>query len=136
MSIAEQLLESPYREALVADATVVLNSEVADKRGLSGKFVKAGFAMVKGFKPGFIPHAIDDLLGDFVRQIEPFYLRWKESGSSQSCSAYFVANGPSVADALLAITAARAVHTSLADLARREPWRDAEELGGDQRLSG
>ncbi|MEE2828660.1 MAG: hypothetical protein VX498_05705 [Myxococcota bacterium] len=108
MSIAEQLLESPYREALVADATVVLNSEVADKRGLSGKFVKAGFAMVKGFKPGFIPHAIDDLLGDFVRQIEPFYLRWKESGSSQSCSAYFVANGPSVADALLAITDERA----------------------------
>ena len=108
MTIAEQLLQSPRREALVADATGVLNAEVASKRGLSGKFVKAGFAMVKGFKPGFVPHAIDDLLGDFVRQIEPFYIRWKDGGGGQSCSDYFVANGHSVADALLAITDDRA----------------------------
>lgn len=108
MSIAEQLLKSPNREALIADASSVLDAEVADKRGLSGKFVKGAFAVVKGFKPGFVPHAIDDLLEDFVRQVEPFYNDWKDSGDSRSCSDYFVANGGSVAEALLAITDDRA----------------------------
>lgn len=108
MSIAEQLLKSPHREALVADATVVLDTEVAAKSGFSGKFVKLAFRGVKSFRPGFVPHAIDDLLDDFVRQIEPFYVEWKSSGDSRSCSQYFVSRGGDVAEALLAITDERA----------------------------
>ena len=108
MSIAEQLLKSPQREALIADAAAVLNSEVADKRGLSGKLVKGAFAIVKGLKPGFVPHAIDDLLDDFVHRVEPFYSDWKESGSNGSCRDYFVAHGSNVAEALLDITDQRA----------------------------
>ena len=108
MSIAEQLLKSPHREALVADATAILDTEVASKSGLSGKFVKLAFRGVKSFKPGFVPHAIDDLLDDFVRQIEPFYAEWKSSDDSRSCSQYFVARGGEVAESLLAITDQRA----------------------------
>jgi hypothetical protein len=108
MSIAEQLLKPPHREALVADATAVLDTEVASKSGLSGKFVKLAFRGVKSFKPGFVPHAIDDLLDDFVRQIEPFYEEWKSSGDSRSCSQYFVARSGEVAESLLAITDQRA----------------------------
>ena len=70
MAIAEQLLKSPNREALVADATTILDAEVAGKSGLSGKFVKVAFRGVKSVRPGFVPHAIDDLLNDFVHQIE------------------------------------------------------------------
>lgn len=108
MSIAEQLLKPPHREALVADATAVLDTEVALKSGLSGKFVKLAFRGVKSFKPGFVPHAIDDLLDDFVRQIEPFYEEWKASDDSGSCSQYFVARSGEVAESLLAITDQRA----------------------------
>ena len=90
MSIADQLLSSPKREALVADATRVLDDEVAGKRGLSGKVVKVAFRGVKSFKPGFVPHAIDDLLDEFVRRIEPFYDEWKSSGDSRTCRDYFV----------------------------------------------
>ena len=108
MSISEQLLKSPQREALVADAAAVLDSEVSEKRGLSGKLVKGAFGLVKNRKPGFVPHAIDDLLDDFVHRVEPFYNDWKESGSSSSCRDYFVANGNNVAEALLAITDDRA----------------------------
>ena len=116
MSIADQLLSSPKREALVADATRVLDDEVAGKRGLSGKVVKVAFRGVKSFKPGFVPHAIDDLLDEFVRRIEPFYDEWQSSGDSRACRDYFVARGGDVADALLAITderAARSVNRSL-----------------------
>lgn len=108
MSIAEQLLKSPRREALVADATKVLDAEVAGKSGLSGKFVKVAFRGVKSFRPGFVPHAIEDLLDDFVHQIEPFYDQWKSSGDSRSCRDYFVSRGGDVAEALLAITDQRA----------------------------
>ena len=71
---------------------------------------------VKSFKPGFVPHAIDDLLDEFVRRIEPFYDEWQSSGDSRACRDYFVARGGDVADALLAITderAARSVNRSL-----------------------
>ena len=108
MAIAEQLLKSPNREALVADATIILDAEVAGKSGLSGKFVKVAFRGVKSVRPGFVPHAIDDLLNDFVRQIEPFYEEWKSSGDSRSCRDYFVARAVDVAEALLAITDGRA----------------------------
>jgi hypothetical protein len=108
MAIAEQLLKSPNREALVADATTILDAEVAGKSGLSGKFVKVAFRGVKSVRPGFVPHAIDDLLDDFVRQVEPFYEEWKSSGDSRSCRDYFVARGVEVAESLLAITDGRA----------------------------
>ena len=108
MSIAEQLLKSPHREALVADATTILDAEVAGKGGLSGKFVKLAFRGVKSFRPGFVPHAIDDLLDDFVRQVEPFYDEWKTSGDPGSCREYFGARSGDVAEALLSITDQRA----------------------------
>ena len=63
---------------------------------------------MKSFRPGFVPHAIDDLLDDFVRQIEPFYDQWKSSEDSRNCSQYFVSRGGDVAEALLAITDQRA----------------------------
>ena len=108
MSIAEQLLQPPRRDALVADAVKVLDSEVAGKSGLSGLAVKGAFKVVRGVRPGFIPQAIDDLLDPFVRRIEPFYDAWKSEGSGRSCKDYFVSRGGDVADALLAITDERA----------------------------
>lgn len=96
------------RDAVVRDCERVLDAEVHDKGGLSGLAVKGAFAMVKKLQPDFVPRAVDGLLDDFVRAVEPFYDRWKANPAGQKLSQYFVANGSAISDALLAITDERA----------------------------
>ena len=63
MSLAQKLLQDPQRRnALIKDATKVLEAEVASKSGMSGMAVKGVFKVIKNLQPGFIPKAIDDLL--------------------------------------------------------------------------
>jgi len=94
------------RRSIVDDAASLLDAEVGDKRGFSGKAVKLAFRAVKGVSPGMIPMSIDALLDDFCTQIQPFWEQAQASGSSTR--AYFQSNGDAVAQALLQITDQRA----------------------------
>ena len=107
MSLKDHLTKPGMREQVIKDASKVLDAEVSDKSGFSGVAVKAGFKVVRGLQPDFVPKAIDALLDDFVAQIEPFYNDWKAGGRG-TLKEHFVANGPAVAHALLQITDARA----------------------------
>ncbi len=102
--------DATRRSNVVRDAERVLDAEVSDKTGLAGIAVKATFKVVKGLQPGFIPSAVDDLLEDFVRNIEPHWDAWRASKES-SCGDYFVAHGAEVADSLLSVTDERAENT-------------------------
>jgi len=94
------------RRAIVDDAVRLLNEEVNDKRGLSGKAVKLAFRAVKGVSPGMIPMSIDALLDDFCMAMQPI---WEEcQASGQTARAYFQTRSHDVANALLSITDERA----------------------------
>lgn len=112
MSVAEKMLTPPVRQQVIAEATKVLNAEVADKRGLTGVAVKGAFKMVRGVKPGFVPQAIDDLLDDFVPKLLPFWETWKAEPGGKTCQQHFVANAGAVADSLLSITDGRAKNST------------------------
>ena len=104
MGALSDLIQDPVkRKAVVNDSVRAIDAEVAGKRGLSGAVVKAGFKMVKGVSPGFIPMALDHLLDDFARQVDPFYTDWKD-GENGSLDSYFQRRAPEIADALLTIT--------------------------------
>jgi len=108
MGALYDLIQDPTkRKAVVDDGVRAIEAEVRDKRGLSGAVVKAGFKVVRGISPGFIPKALDHLLDDFAQQIDPFYEEWQasEQGTLES---YFQRRAPEIADALLSITDARA----------------------------
>lgn len=110
MSLAEKLLKDPARRrALVADANDVIEAEVASKWGLTGVAVKGGFKVVKKLKPGIIPGTVDALLDEFVGAVLPFVEQHDGAGSIKD---HFVRNGGAIADALLAITDARAERNS------------------------
>ena len=94
------------RRGIVEDAARLLDAEVGDKRGFSGKAVKLAFKAVKGVSPGMIPMSIDALLDDFCTQIQPFWERAQSSGSSTR--AFFESNGDAISQALLQITDQRA----------------------------
>ena len=94
------------RRAIVEDAARMLDSEVGDKRGLSGKAVKLAFRAVKGVSPGMIPMSIDALLDDFCVAMQPIWEDCQASG--QAARSYFQGRSQDIANALLSITDSRA----------------------------
>ena len=102
-SLIDIAKDPTQRRAIVDDAARMLDAEVNDKRGLSGKAVKLAFRAVKGVSPGMIPMSIDALLmTSFAMPI------WEECQSSGQAARLFESRANEVSNALLAITDARA----------------------------
>jgi hypothetical protein len=101
-SLSETLLDDSKKPAVVEDCLSLIDAEVADKSGLSGLAIKAGYGVVKGIKPGFVKQAVADLLPEFANVLDPIYQEAKSKG--RPVSDYFRDNAGRVADALLAIT--------------------------------
>lgn len=111
-SLKERLGQDPQRKALVSDAIQVLDQEVADKSGLGGIAIKGAYSIVKGIKPGFVEEVVDGLLDDFLDALDPLYQ--EAVARNEPPGRYLTVNGDRVADALLAITDARAARSSRA----------------------
>lgn len=106
-TLKEILLAPERREAVVADLQTLVNEEVAGKGGMSGLAVKGSFAVVKKFKSGFVPHAIDQMLPEFAHRLQPYYSRYDPTRDG-SLGAYLVANSSAVSDILLSVADSRA----------------------------
>lgn len=104
--LSEVLTDPSKKSAVIADCCTLIDEEVADKGGLSGLAVKAGYAAVKGIKPGFIRDAVTNLLPDFASALDPLYEEAIAKG--KPVAAHLHAESARAADALLAITDARA----------------------------
>jgi hypothetical protein len=105
-SLKEQLSGGDKRGKVVDDACGVLDQEVADKGGLTGIAIKGAYKIVQGVKPGFIREAVDGLLEDFLYALDPIYQEAVQK--KRPAGAFVRENASRVADALLAITDARA----------------------------
>jgi hypothetical protein len=105
-SLVETLQDSNKRPQVIADCQILLDAEVADKRGISGKFVKLAFKTVKSFRPNMIGRAMDDLLDDFAAQVDPYWADCQSSGANPQ--AFFSSRRTEIANALLTITDERA----------------------------
>jgi hypothetical protein len=105
-NLPDVLTDPAKKPAIVADCLVLIDQEVADKGGLGGLAIKAGYAAVKGVKPGFIQNVVDDLVPEFAKALDPIYGEAHAKGAP--VDAYFTANAGRVADALLAITDGKA----------------------------
>jgi len=105
-TLPEALGSTDKKETVIDDCLQLIDAEVADKGGISGLALKAGYSAVKGIKPGFIRNVVSDLLPEFAQALDPFYQEAVEK--KKKPSEHFVQNGPRVADALLSITDARA----------------------------
>lgn len=104
--LRDALTDESKRQAVVKDCVDIVDAEVADKRGMGGMAIKAGYAAVKGIKPGFIAKVVNDLLPEFAEALDPIYLEAKEKG--EPVAPYFERNSGRVAEALLAITDGKA----------------------------
>jgi len=105
-SLTDALTDPVKKKAIIEDCLQVLDAEVADKGGLSGLAIKAGYSAVKGVRPGFIRQAVTDLVPDFAAALDPIWKDAKDAG--KATPEFFNSNTSRVADALLAITDAKA----------------------------
>ena len=105
-SLATVLADPTKRRRVVDDGVAMIEAEVADKSGLSGMAIKGGFAVVQKVKPGFVGGALNHLLDDFARQVDPFWADCQAKGEDPR--KFFGQHGPAIANALLKITDERA----------------------------
>jgi phage-related tail fiber protein len=109
-SLPETLTSDAKKIQVVEDCCIVIDDEVKDKGGLSGFAIKAGYAAVKGIKPGFVKHVVADLLPEFAAALDPIFQEAKTKGAP--VASHFSSNASRVADALLAITDGKAKRSS------------------------
>lgn len=104
MSLGDAINDPTKKPAIIADCTKLIDEEVADKGGLSGIAVKAGYAAVKGIKPGFVTEVVEKLLPEFAAKLDPI---WEEGKKSGNATSHLTSNKSRVADALLSVTDAK-----------------------------
>jgi hypothetical protein len=101
-NLTEILTTDSKKSAVIDDCVGLIDAEVADKGGLSGLAIKAGYKMVQGIKPGFVRQVVSDLLPEFARTLDPLYQEATTEG--RGVRSHFSTNASRVADALLSIT--------------------------------
>ncbi|MBV9948205.1 MAG: hypothetical protein JOZ69_15240 [Myxococcales bacterium] len=101
-NLTEALSSDAKKSVVVDDTLALIDAEVADKGGLTGLAIKAGYKTVQGIKPGFVRQVVTDLLPEFARVLDPLYQEAKTQG--RSVREHWTGNAPRVADALLSIT--------------------------------
>ena len=104
------LSDASKRPRLLDDCVRVIDAEVYSKGGLSGLAIKGAYKIVQAVKPGFVREAMDHLLNDFVKRLEPFYAQHRDlnGGDPKKFTDYLSKRPGEVADALLGITDDRA----------------------------
>ncbi len=107
-ALLELLTTGPNRQKVVQDCVRLIDAEVASKSGLASLPLKAGFKMVKGFRPGFVAGAVDFLLDDFCRALAPFYDDWVKEKASAALQSLLIRHQDAVSNALLGVTDKRA----------------------------
>ena len=106
MPSLSDVLKDPARlKAVVQDAAVMLDQEVADKGGLTGLGIKAAFGVVKAVKPGIIPEVLEHLLPQWATQLDPI-LAQKPQGTA--VAGFLGQRQNDVVQALLSVTDNRA----------------------------
>ena len=107
MTTLQELLGGPAkRSAIIDDSLGVLDAEVDSKGGLGGIAIKGAYKIVKGVSPDFLRNVVDHLLNDFLTALDPIYQESVQKGINPR--QHLTSNPARVADALLAITDARA----------------------------
>lgn len=112
-TLTESLLKPAARPAVVGDLVEVVNQEVQAKKGVSGVTVKTAVATVRKVSPNVIGSAIDRMLPEFARVLEPF---WADFSGTGDFGIYLAGRGDEAANALVSVTDKKAESTTKAPL--------------------
>jgi uncharacterized protein DUF6918 len=106
-SLVEKLARDPVRPQMIIDCVELIDAQVKQK----GFVIKSAYATIKAIKKKFISEVVDSMLDEWLEKIQPHFDKWSAAKTS-TFTDYVVARGDDVAEDLLAVTDARAEHTS------------------------
>lgn len=98
--LADILLASQHKKAVIADCVQLIESHVASRSGLKGMALKTGLSMLKRAKPGILERATAYLLPEFIAALEPLYQDSQKTHKG-SFEAYLQAHSQRATQALL-----------------------------------
>lgn len=108
ISLSERLMRPEVKPQVIEGCCVLIEQEVASKRGLGGVAVKAGFAVVTRVKPGFIRDVVTKLLPEFADSLQPFYdqsaAEVGEAAAADAFVRHVTKDRTQAAEALLGVT--------------------------------
>ena len=106
-TLSSIITHADTRPIVVDECVALVESEVRGK----GLIIRGAFKTVSKIKPGFVKGAIDGLLDDWLKNMEPYYASWK-SGGEGSFSDHLNSQKREVANDLLKVTDERAETSS------------------------
>ena len=111
MTTLTERLDTVDRQIVINDTATLIDQEVANKSGLSGMAIKGGYKVVKKLKPNMIEEAIDGLLDDFSKALDPLYQDFIADDGASSFETYLAGHDKQAANDLLGITDRKAENT-------------------------
>jgi hypothetical protein len=106
--LADKLPLPDKRDEIVDACLRLLEDEVRKKRGVSGLAVKAGFKMMKAFKPGAVRNAIDAMFDEFIEALEPHHTDFEGDDGGGTFGAFMKTRSGRIAEDLVGVTDRRA----------------------------
>lgn len=106
-TLQEILLAPETQPKVMADCYTLIEQEVSDNSGIRGTALKLAYKTISAVAPGHVRYLMEAMLPQMVEQLEPFWVDFTASGSSEFGD-YLVKHGDDVAEALLSVTDARA----------------------------
>lgn len=105
-SLADILLASHHKDALIIDVAALLERHVQSRRGLKGLLMKAGLSLLKSTRPDIAQRASNRLLPEMLHALEPLYRQFRKS-SDGDFAVFLSKNAESASGALLAVADTR-----------------------------
>src|SRR5579859_7675856 len=102
-TLQELFLNDENFPRLVTDAQALVDSELANKGGISGTAVKAAYKAVTAFAPGYYQETLRSMLPDMIVQLQPYWADFGASGGADFGD-YLAKRGEEVAESLLSVT--------------------------------
>jgi hypothetical protein len=102
--VKDRLLDDGARPAVISDCVLLIDAEVASKRGVGGVMIKGGYKAFKKFKPSIVKDAVEALLESFTEALDGVYEEYLSEGAKTSFDSWANRRKSSVAGSLLGIT--------------------------------
>ena len=104
MTLKTIIKDKSVKASIVADCTQLIDEQVTAKSGFSGMALKTAYRVIKGIGPQYIQGAIDRLLPEVFKALDPM---WEEGVATGAPVEYLIQNRSRTADMLLSVTDAR-----------------------------
>ena len=106
-TLHEILLAPENKPHVIHDCNALIEREVGEKSGISGTAVKLAYKTVNTFASGHVRKMVGTLLPGMADNLQPFWADFLVSGGADFGD-YLTKRGDEVAEAMLAVTDARA----------------------------